>query len=341
LNDKQVLKYKNFLWVNTIIFILYTIFILVLIYTVSDIIPNISKELGNSGQYLNDIKNNINWILMNIDNEYSIKQKYNIDLLYEFRNLFSWDIDIASRVETIISKLKLAWYALFQIILALILSLIFVLDRIKMSKYLEWIKNSNFSFFYREYKVIFEKITRSFWLIFKAQSMIAFVNAILTSIWLFIIGLFFDWGFPLIHTLAVIVFIAWFIPVFWTFISSIPILLIAFTIVWWLKAALSVVVLILIVHAIEAYYLNPKIVSSFMELPMSLTFIVLIISEHYLWMIWLIIWISLFYLFIDLLKDTNNLINKTKEVLKTQDKIILKTKMDLKWGMRMSRKITK
>jgi predicted PurR-regulated permease PerM len=39
--------------------------------------------------------------------------------------------------------------------------------------------------------------------------------------------------------------------------------------------------LIAIVHIIEAYYLNPKIVSSFLELPVSLTFIILIVSEHF------------------------------------------------------------
>jgi predicted PurR-regulated permease PerM len=43
----------------------------------------------------------------------------------------------------------------------------------------------------------------------------------------------------------------------------------------------AILLLIAIVHIIEAYYLNPKIVSSFLELPVSLTFIILIVSEHF------------------------------------------------------------
>jgi predicted PurR-regulated permease PerM len=42
-----------------------------------------------------------------------------------------------------------------------------------------------------------------------------------------------------------------------------------------------IIILIFIIHFIEAYILNPKIVSSFLELPMSLTFIILIIGEHF------------------------------------------------------------
>jgi len=39
-------------------------------------------------------------------------------------------------------------------------------------------------------------------------------------------------------------------------------------------------ILVAIVHFIEAYYLNPKIVSTFLELPVSLTFMILVISEY-------------------------------------------------------------
>jgi predicted PurR-regulated permease PerM len=70
----------------------------------------------------------------------------------------------------------------------LILSFVFLLDRKKLKKYLSTIKKSNFSFLYNEYKVIFDKIIRSFGIILKAQSLIALANAILTIIGLFIIG---------------------------------------------------------------------------------------------------------------------------------------------------------
>jgi len=40
---------------------------------------------------------------------------------------------------------------------------------------------------------------------------------------------------------------------------------------------IAIVLLITIIHIIEAYILNPRIVSSFLELPVSLTFVILFI----------------------------------------------------------------
>jgi predicted PurR-regulated permease PerM len=57
--------------------------------------------------------------------------------------------------------------------------------------FLRLIQDGNFSFLYREYRIIAMKIAKGFGLIFKAQSIIAFINAILTAIGLSIIGLTF------------------------------------------------------------------------------------------------------------------------------------------------------
>jgi hypothetical protein len=59
--------------------------------------------------------------------------------------------------------------------------------------------------------------------------------------------------------------------------------------------------------------LNPKIVSSFLELPVSLTFIILIVSEHFFWLAWLLVWISLFYFSIWLIKDFNKMLDEKKK----------------------------
>lgn len=339
MSDKNLLYYKKSLSLNYVIFVLYALFIYVLTLTVVDIIPQITSELWNFWEKFEEVKQNTAYFISAFDSRYWIAEKYNIDILKEVSDFFSSKVDVNTWVNSILKNIQTAWFVIFQVFLSLILSLIFIVDRAKMFKYLEWVKESNFSFFFHEYRIIFEKITKSFWLIFKAQSMIAFANAVLTSIWLFIIWLFYDSWFPFIHTLAVIVFICWFIPVFWTFISSLPILIIAFTVVWWFHAVLWVILLILVIHSIEAYYLNPKIVSSFMELPMSLTFIILIVSEHFFGIAWLIIWISMFYFIMDLVKDADKLITKWKDNLKEQDNIIDQTKLDIKKGVRMSRKV--
>jgi predicted PurR-regulated permease PerM len=47
--------------------------------------------------------------------------------------------------------------------------------------------------------------------------------------------------------------------------------------------------MIAIVHAIEAYYLNPRIVSSYMHIPVFVTFVILLVSEHFLGLVGLLI----------------------------------------------------
>jgi hypothetical protein len=108
--------------------------------------------------------------------------------------------------------------------------------------------------------------------------------------------------------------------------------------VGWVNAVIAVVLLVAIVHAVEAYYLNPKIVSSFIEVPVSLTFIILLVSEHFMWFAWLLIWISIFYLGIELLADIDKIISKTKIKLEVENWIIDNTKEHIENEIRVSRK---
>ncbi|MBR3381244.1 MAG: AI-2E family transporter, partial [Bacillus sp. (in: Bacteria)] len=57
--------------------------------------------------------------------------------------------------------------------------------------------------------------------------------------------------------------------------------------------------------AIEAYFLNPKLMSAKTELPIFFTFIVLIFSEHYIGIWGLIIGIPIFVFILDILEVTN------------------------------------
>lgn len=109
---------------------------------------------------------------------------------------------------------------LTKFLIALILSYVFLIDKQRISDYLQAMKGGNFSFLYEEYHVIFGKITKGFGLIFKAQAIIAFVNALLTIVGLYIISFFHGVDtFPYIITLGVIVFIFGFVPILGTFLS--------------------------------------------------------------------------------------------------------------------------
>jgi predicted PurR-regulated permease PerM len=315
IKDQKRLKIlKRFLGLNFIITFLYLIFIWIIVFILSNIIPQLTWELQSVEKivwWANSIKIHLDTFTLNLN------AQYNINLSEHLQNFYD-TVDVGNIVNSITSYLRWAWKWFIYIIFSLVLSYIFILDRKRLQQYLFWIKNSTYWFLYKEYRIIFDKILKSFWLILKAQSLIAFANSIFTVIWLLIIWFFYHnaiWGyiFPYILTLWLIVFIAWFIPILWVFISSIPILLIAYLTIWWWTILISIILLIFIIHLIEAYYLNPKIVSSFLEIPVSLTFVILLISEQLFWIAWLIIWVSLFYFIVWLFRDVDKLFKKKKK----------------------------
>ena len=239
---------------------------------------------------------------------------FNKQLEWTIQEFFSsWDYKI---ILNVLEKVRVAWVLFLKFFLSLVLSFVLLMDRRRLRSYLRWIKKSNFYFLYDEYKAINLKISKSFGLILKAQSLISFINTILTLIGLFIIWSVYSdsWVFPYILTFWLIVFIFGFIPVLGVFLSSVPIIIVAYTIGWW-RASLAVVLLVSIVHMVVAYYLNPKIVSSYFELPVSLTFIILIVSEHMFWFAGLLIWVSLFYFIMSILVDADKVIFKKRRRL--------------------------
>ena len=69
------------------------------------------------------------------------------------------------------------------------------------------------------------------------------------------------------------------IPVAGVIISAIPMMLIGYT-VGGVKYIIYIIIMLCVVHALEAYVLNPKLMSSRTELPIFYTFVVLYVSEH-------------------------------------------------------------
>ncbi len=108
---------------------------------------------------------------------------------------------------------------------------------------------------------------------FEAQTLIAIVNAVLTSIGFLILGI------PSIALLATIVFFASYVPVVGVMLSTLPAALFAikaggFSLVLWL------IVMVLIVHAVEAYMLNPIIYGRHMKMHPVAILVILLVGEH-------------------------------------------------------------
>jgi predicted PurR-regulated permease PerM len=108
----------------------------------------------------------------------------------------------------------------------------------------------------------------------EAQLFIAIANTILTAIGLWLMGL------PSLVFLSTIVFFCSFIPVAGVFLSSTPICLVALQVQpnGGVKLMLVAIGLILLIHFIEAYFLNPKIFGHHFRMNAVLVLIVLTIG---------------------------------------------------------------
>jgi predicted PurR-regulated permease PerM len=107
-------------------------------------------------------------------------------------------------------------------------------------------------------------------------------------------------GFPQALGLGFMIFILGLIPVAGVLISLIPLCIIAFNIGGFVKI-IEVIVMIVVLHSLESYILNPKLMSSKTKLPVFLVFIILLFSEHYLGVWGLLFGIPLFIFLLDVL----------------------------------------
>lgn len=107
---------------------------------------------------------------------------------------------------------------------------------------------------------------------FRAQLLISALNTTFTAIGLYFLD---------IHNIALLctlVFLCGLIPVLGVFLSSVPIILMAVN-SGGVSLALWAVVMIIIIHAVEAYILNPRIVSAVMHINPVMTLIILYIAH--------------------------------------------------------------
>jgi len=329
--NKKLKSLLGFLFkTNSIVLFLYLLFIWLIIFALSDLLPKVIQELTDIPKSMPFLSNQVKDVLSKLEEIKNFKQ----DIKWTFETLLTEsNYDILLKF---LWNIKTAWLLIIEFIISLILSFVFIIDRKKIKEYLEELKKGNFAFLYNEYAIFFGKISNWFWLIFKAQSLISIINTILTIIWLYFIGFIHGITFPYIFTLAIFVFIFWMIPVLWMFISSIPIIMIWFSI-WWVPLVVECFALIVIIHMIESYYLNPRIVSSYAEFPISMTFLILVISEQFFWFAGLLIWVPIFYIFIDFMRDFDNYIGKVKKAYSWISFLQKETKKSISSDIRLSR----
>jgi len=164
-------------------------------------------------------------------------------------------------------------------LLALLFSFLILLDLPMFSKNSTKLKDTRIDFIYNEVADSIRDFARVLGQALEAQFIIACFNTIFTAIGISLLGLSSKVAF-----LSVLVFFCSFIPVIGVFISSIPICLVALQ-TSGLNTMLFAILLITIVHLIEAYILNPKIYGSHMRINPVIVLIILTISGKlfYIW----------------------------------------------------------
>lgn len=178
--------------------------------------------------------------------------------------------------------------------MALLLSLVFTLEKDSVLRFVYKFKYSKVSGAYNYLSYFGNNFLNSFGKVIQAQIMIAFTNTILSVIGLAIMG------FHQLFALAFMIFMLSLVPVAGVFISLIPLCLIAFKIGGLIKVVF-VLVMIFIIHAIESYILNPKLMSDSTNLPIFFTFVTLIVSDHFLGTWGLLLGIPIFMFMLDLI----------------------------------------
>ncbi|WP_379971175.1 AI-2E family transporter [Ectobacillus sp. sgz5001026] len=202
-------------------------------------------------------------------------------------------IDMMYKYATNVGKLG------FDVFLSLILSCIYLLEKPRIIEFTNRFEDSKISAIFTETKYFGERFARSFGKVIEAQFAIAFVNSILSVIALYFMG------FPQLIGLGLMIFFFGLVPVAGVFISLLPLCTVAYTI-GGMMYIVYVIIMITVLHMLEGYVLNPKLMSSKTNLPMFYTFTILIFSEHFLGIWGLIIGIPIFMFFLDILDvDTN------------------------------------
>lgn len=183
----------------------------------------------------------------------------------------------------------------FNLAISFLISFLFLLEKDEFMAFLRHIEDSKVSFLYTNIKAYGKKFLNSFGKVIELQIVIAFINSVLSVIALSIMS------FPQALGLGFMIFILGLIPVAGVIISLIPLCIIAFNIGGLIKI-IEVIIMILVLHSLETYILNPKLMSSKTKLPVFLVFIILLFSEHYLGVWGLLFGIPLFMFFLDVLE---------------------------------------
>lgn len=209
-----------------------------------------------------------------IDHETAAQQRRELMLAEEKLLIEALFREQAERLRKLTPRfINFVYQATATMALALLFSFLILIDLERLQRLVRSMQGSRLHDVYTEAAGPLVRFTQVIGQGLRAQAMIALTNTALTLLGLLLLGI------PSIAVLSTIVFVCSFIPVLGVFISTMPILLVALN-TGGLELALWSMVMIVVIHAIEAYGLNPLIYGRTLQLNPVLTLIILFVAYH-------------------------------------------------------------
>lgn len=253
---------------------LYIIFVLIVTIGIIEIVPKLTEQVLSIADLLKlfDVK------------KFHHSMDPRLEMLLSYVDINKYIYDAGNMIGTWVTTVGGFGVNIF---LSMILSFFLLLEKNKIKRFGERLEKSKISFIY-DYLVNFGgNFAKTFGKVMKVQVTIALVNSILSMI------LLTAFGFHQIAGLGIMIFILGLVPVAGVVISLAPLSVIAFNI-GGISKVVMVVVMVIVIHTIEAYILNPKLMSHKTELPVCFVFIILLVGEHYMGVWGLLIGVPIF-----------------------------------------------
>lgn len=198
-------------------------------------------------------------------------------------------INLAFSTLTSLTKMAVTFFMSF------ILSFFYTIELKQMYSFSRLFLTSDlFSWLFEDIYFFGKKFVNTFGVVLEAQFFIALCNTALTTICLMFMHM------PQILALALMVFVFSLVPVAGVIISLIPLSMVGYS-VGGIRDVIYIIIMVIAIHALESYVLNPKFMSSRTELPIFYTFVVLLVSEKLFGTWGLIVGVPIFTFLLDIM----------------------------------------
>ncbi|WP_251546114.1 AI-2E family transporter [Limosilactobacillus caecicola] len=264
-----------------IVVVTYLLLIWGIYYVVTDYMPMLINEIVKMVNSLIKFyqSDDMKWLMKYVNRYVSIST-----IIGQAKHGMTFAVNTLTRIGT----LTIAF------VMSLILSFFYTVELKQMNEFShQFLDTKYLNWFFGDIYYFGKTFVNTFGVVLEAQFFIAICNTALTMICLSFMKM------PQIFALGLMVFILSLIPVAGVIISLIPLSLVGYQ-VGGLRDVIYILIMIMVIHALEAYVLNPKFMSSRTELPIFYTFVVLLVAEH-LWGTWgLIVGVPIFTFLLDI-----------------------------------------